>query len=52
MEPVKTKKVKEQTAIATGKLSSISEIRNGIKKKVKEDLFRFRTCCADPRASK
>lgn len=33
-------------------LSSISEIRKGILKKTKEDLFRFRTCCADPRASK
>lgn len=52
MQTVKTNKAKEQTTIANGKLSSISEIRNEIKKKVKEDLFRFRTCCADPRASK
>ena len=24
----------------------------GARAKIREDLFRFRTCCADPRASK
>ena len=33
-------------------LSSVHQVRTAIREKLKEDLFRFRTCCADPRASK
>ena len=33
-------------------LSSFENVRLKVKTKIKEDLFRFRTCCADPRASK
>ena len=48
----KTKQSQEAILLDEKKISSISQIRKGIKIKVKEDLFRFRTCCADPRASK
>ena len=31
---------------------TLLEIFSEIKGKIKEDLIRFRTCCADPRGSK
>ena len=34
------------------RLRNIMELRKVIKQKISEDLLRFRTCCADPRASK
>ena len=34
------------------KIASLTEARKDVKQKIREDLFRFRTCCADPRASK
>lgn len=33
-------------------MPSLTEIRKQVKMKIREDLVRFRTCCADPRASK
>lgn len=53
MQNQSTTSQKQVTAASfNSKISSISKIRKEIKEKVKEDLFRFRTCCADPRASK
>jgi len=34
------------------KITSLKEARQETREKIKSDLFRFRTCCADPRASK
>jgi len=34
------------------KIMSLKEARQEVREKIKSDLFRFRTCCADPRASK
>jgi len=31
---------------------SLTEAIGEVRSKIQEDLFRFRTCCADPRASK
>lgn len=33
-------------------LQPLSFLLREARKKIREDLFRFRTCCADPRASK
>jgi hypothetical protein len=33
-------------------LKSVSETMTELRAKIAEDLIRFRTCCADPRASK
>jgi len=34
------------------KLMSLKKVNELVKMKIREDLFRFRTCCADVRASK
>lgn len=34
------------------KLRSLAQVLAMSRSKIREDLFRFRTCCADPRASK
>ncbi len=31
---------------------NLESIKSEVQEKIKEDLIRFRTCCADPRASK
>jgi hypothetical protein len=33
-------------------LTSLRQDLARVREKIREDLFRFRTCCADPRASK
>jgi hypothetical protein len=34
------------------KVTSLIKALEAARAKIREDLFRFRTCCADPRASK
>jgi hypothetical protein len=38
--------------VLTPKLAPLAKGLAQAQAKIKEDLFRFRTCCADPRASK
>lgn len=38
--------------VPSRKVISLMKRLENAKKKIREDLFRFRTCCADPRASK
>lgn len=48
-----TKVQKEsKTVLRSHALSSLKEVRHRIQLKIGEELIRFRTCCADPRASK
>lgn len=39
-------------APAVRKLAPLAKVLASVRAKIREDLFRFRTCCADPRASK
>lgn len=34
------------------KVAPLAGMLDGAKEKIREELVRFRTCCADPRASK
>ncbi len=34
------------------KVAPLDTLIDGAKEKIREELLRFRTCCADPRASK
>jgi len=44
--------IHETSVIETEALPTITEIQETISIKIREDVIRFRTCCADPRASK
>jgi hypothetical protein len=42
----------EPTLTTQGQPSALLEVLRGVARKRETDLVRFRTCCADPRASK
>ena len=42
----------ETSELERANLPSLSEMRETISLKIREDAIRFSTCCADPRASK
>ena len=45
--------MKQEAVLKTQKkLMSLKEVNGKVKEKRALDLFRFRTCCCDPRASK
>jgi hypothetical protein len=37
---------------SANRLSTLRESLSNARNKIREDVLRFRTCCADPRASK
>jgi len=40
------------TVNSASKISSLKGSLSNARNKIREDVLRFRTCCADPRASK
>jgi hypothetical protein len=46
------KPVTVQPAVPAAKVQPLRKVLSRTQAKIREDLFRFRTCCADPRASK
>lgn len=50
MKALKQKEKKQE--VAPAKLRSLVKVLRDANRKIDADLFRFRTCCADPRASK
>lgn len=52
MNSPKRKPMPSHVAVPTYKIVSLTKNLEQARAKIREDLFRFRTCCADPRASK
>jgi len=46
------KPVTVQPAVPSVKVQPLRKLLARTQSKIREDLFRFRTCCADPRASR
>jgi hypothetical protein len=48
---VEEKDTRVKTEVSEVAFPSLKEYKETLKAKIEADLFRFRTCCADPRAS-